>query len=191
MVRTFLKVYMDLGSYFLFLQEQIKDIIICRVQWRFSLLRTLHLSSCHPVVVGAGDVVLGVVSVGLESVGESPRPDQPQETCQSTVILCWAPSPCLGAGHCSCFCRSCTVGVSHTAVCWCCLRTLCVRELFIGTQFSNLYTVGVLLSMRVVCCVRVSCSCAGFLQTSRKPAVCWFPAHCRSVAPAHTAGPTL
>jgi hypothetical protein len=28
MVRTFLKVYMDLSSYFLFLQEQIKDIII-------------------------------------------------------------------------------------------------------------------------------------------------------------------
>jgi hypothetical protein len=26
-VRTFLKVYMELGSYFLFLQEQIKDII--------------------------------------------------------------------------------------------------------------------------------------------------------------------
>ena len=33
MVRTFLKVYMELGSYFLFLQEQIKDIII-----RFSSL---------------------------------------------------------------------------------------------------------------------------------------------------------
>jgi hypothetical protein len=29
MVRIFLKVYMELGSYFLFLQEQIKDIIIC------------------------------------------------------------------------------------------------------------------------------------------------------------------
>ncbi len=29
MVRTFLKVYVELGSYFLFLQEQIKDIIIC------------------------------------------------------------------------------------------------------------------------------------------------------------------
>jgi hypothetical protein len=29
MVRNFLKVYMELGSYFLFLQEQIKDIIIC------------------------------------------------------------------------------------------------------------------------------------------------------------------
>jgi hypothetical protein len=28
MVRTFLKVNMELGSYFLFLQEQIKDIII-------------------------------------------------------------------------------------------------------------------------------------------------------------------
>ena len=28
MVRTFLKVYMEVGSYFLFLQEQIKDIII-------------------------------------------------------------------------------------------------------------------------------------------------------------------
>ena len=30
MVRTFLKVCMELGSYFLFLQEQIKDIIIKR-----------------------------------------------------------------------------------------------------------------------------------------------------------------
>jgi hypothetical protein len=30
MVRTFLKVYMELGSSFLFLQEQIKDIIISR-----------------------------------------------------------------------------------------------------------------------------------------------------------------
>jgi hypothetical protein len=30
MVRTFLKVYMELGSYFLFLQEQTKDIIIIR-----------------------------------------------------------------------------------------------------------------------------------------------------------------
>ncbi len=28
MVRTFLKVYMELGSYFLFLQEHVKDIII-------------------------------------------------------------------------------------------------------------------------------------------------------------------
>jgi uncharacterized membrane protein len=28
MVRTFLKVYMELGFYFLFLQEQIKNIII-------------------------------------------------------------------------------------------------------------------------------------------------------------------
>ncbi len=32
MVRTFLKVYMELGSYFLFLQEQIKDIIISSIK---------------------------------------------------------------------------------------------------------------------------------------------------------------
>jgi len=43
MVRTFLKVYMELGFYFLFLQEQIKDIIImqskrscCWLQMAFS-----------------------------------------------------------------------------------------------------------------------------------------------------------
>ncbi len=34
MVRTFLKVYMELGSYFLFLQEQIKDIIIIRTYYK-------------------------------------------------------------------------------------------------------------------------------------------------------------
>ena len=34
MVRTFLKVYMELGSCFLFLQEQIKDIIINTVLLR-------------------------------------------------------------------------------------------------------------------------------------------------------------
>jgi len=33
MVRTFLKVNMELGSYFLFLQEQIKDIIIIIVEY--------------------------------------------------------------------------------------------------------------------------------------------------------------
>ena len=33
MVRTFLKVYMELGSYFLFLQEQIKDIIIIIIRY--------------------------------------------------------------------------------------------------------------------------------------------------------------
>jgi hypothetical protein len=37
MVRTFLKVYMELGSYFLFLQEQIKDIII--IGWRARFVR--------------------------------------------------------------------------------------------------------------------------------------------------------
>ena len=33
MVRTFLKVYMEIGSSFLFLQEQIKDIIIINKFW--------------------------------------------------------------------------------------------------------------------------------------------------------------
>jgi hypothetical protein len=37
MERTFLKVYMELGSYFLFLQEQIKDIIIIIIR----LLRSI------------------------------------------------------------------------------------------------------------------------------------------------------
>ncbi len=32
MVRTLLKIYVELGSYFLFLQEQIKDIIIIKVE---------------------------------------------------------------------------------------------------------------------------------------------------------------
>ena len=35
MVRTFLKVYMELGSFFLFLQEQMKDIIIISAQINF------------------------------------------------------------------------------------------------------------------------------------------------------------
>jgi hypothetical protein len=47
MVRTFLKVYMELGSYFLFLQEQIKDIIIgmSRGDGRCACGRTLCLRS--------------------------------------------------------------------------------------------------------------------------------------------------
>jgi hypothetical protein len=44
MVRTFLKVYMELGSYFLFLQEQIKDIIITPPQPQLSL----KLHTCSP-----------------------------------------------------------------------------------------------------------------------------------------------
>ena len=39
MERTFLKVYMELGSYFLFLQEQIKDIIIARTRHRTGYLQ--------------------------------------------------------------------------------------------------------------------------------------------------------
>ena len=46
MVRTFLKVYMELGSYFLFLHEQIKDIIIMSPQ---TLLRHPHSESPKPL----------------------------------------------------------------------------------------------------------------------------------------------
>ena len=50
MVRTFLKVYMELGSYFLFLQEQIKDIII--------ILEFLqHLSFYRHSLLGHPDIV--------------------------------------------------------------------------------------------------------------------------------------
>ena len=63
MVRTFLKVYMELSSYFLFLQEQIKDIIISDLSllfYYFSNLEpaTLGIStsakalSCFPPIIG-------------------------------------------------------------------------------------------------------------------------------------------
>jgi hypothetical protein len=45
MVRTFLKVYMELGSYFLFLQEQIKDIIIIKGtadSWGHGQMQAMH-----------------------------------------------------------------------------------------------------------------------------------------------------
>jgi hypothetical protein len=44
MVRTFLKVYMELGSYFLFLQEQIKDIII----------KDIIIITCQSIAVAHG-----------------------------------------------------------------------------------------------------------------------------------------
>jgi hypothetical protein len=45
MVRTFLKVYMELGSYFLFLQEQIKDIIIMKISLPICFVLVLFLFS--------------------------------------------------------------------------------------------------------------------------------------------------
>jgi hypothetical protein len=75
MVRTFLKVYMELGSYFLFLQEQIKDIIISR----------------------------GTCRVGLRRRGgwRRGRGPQPAVWRGATVLRRrWPPSPCLGAAPC-------------------------------------------------------------------------------------------
>ncbi len=48
MVRTFLKVYMELGSYFLFLQEQIKDIIIISTQFLREGGRRVVEDMCFP-----------------------------------------------------------------------------------------------------------------------------------------------
>ena len=55
MVRTFLKVYMEIGSYFLFLQEQTKDIIIilvlpclqCRSETGTTRMMTSGLTGDH------------------------------------------------------------------------------------------------------------------------------------------------
>jgi hypothetical protein len=49
MVRTFLKVYMELGSSFLFLQEQIKDIVIINVKWDNARLHVTIFSSPPPL----------------------------------------------------------------------------------------------------------------------------------------------
>ena len=52
MVRTFLKVYMELGFYFLFLQEQIKDIIILQ-KHNIITAHSVHISSknfIHPSI---------------------------------------------------------------------------------------------------------------------------------------------
>jgi hypothetical protein len=66
MVRTFLKVYMELCSYFLFLQEQIKDIIIIyltspQVQLQFPA-RSLSARYCF---LGKSKKVLCYQSVSL------------------------------------------------------------------------------------------------------------------------------
>ena len=42
MVRTFLKVYMEFGSSFLFLQEQIKDIIIIMYRAQYTVYVYIH-----------------------------------------------------------------------------------------------------------------------------------------------------
>ena len=58
-----LKVYMELGSYFLFLQEQIKDIIICcsvAVQGPFADDRTSVLSTSNCRVCGTCRVKVNV-----------------------------------------------------------------------------------------------------------------------------------
>jgi hypothetical protein len=97
MVRTFLKVYMELGSYFLFLQEQIKDIIIERKE--NSLYAPLKKLRCHKGLKSAGG--WGKMPSKLESSGppdEDSRITQvagPTEltVCEGVVITRIHPTP--------------------------------------------------------------------------------------------------
>ena len=57
MVRTFLKVYMELGSYFLFLQEQIKDIIITKEPTTDGKARRREGGSASQTTVGVGSLI--------------------------------------------------------------------------------------------------------------------------------------
>jgi GTPase involved in cell partitioning and DNA repair len=66
MVRTFLKVYMELGSYFLFLQEQIKDIIIISASKgnmeRFSNSRGVVKTNLEKKLVAVVGVLIQIVN---------------------------------------------------------------------------------------------------------------------------------
>ena len=85
MVRTFLKVYMELGNYFLFLQEQIKDIII---------LQTHPPPNFH---------------VGSRSTPSSPLPFPSRKTVRDPGALCSSHLCCLHAPtlH-ACFVSTCS-----------------------------------------------------------------------------------
>ena len=69
MARTFLKVYMELGSSFSFLQEQIKDIIIIicsEVLGIFMFLCLFHTLMCF-IVIQDGTLMHQVFYIGLGS----------------------------------------------------------------------------------------------------------------------------
>jgi len=73
MVRTFLKVYMELGSYFLFLQEQIKDIIIGAEREQRGNSLGSSLPDCHVEV--CGEWILKVVLIERRQVACRARTD--------------------------------------------------------------------------------------------------------------------
>jgi hypothetical protein len=71
MVRTFLKVYMELGSSFLFLQEQIKDIIITKTKrYSGSIIRFIGGISVIVIVSVTGDRAGEVFLDGHEEGGD-------------------------------------------------------------------------------------------------------------------------
>jgi hypothetical protein len=67
MVRTFPKVYMELGSYFLFLQEQIKDIIIIPEIFPKSTSAILSTSNTLLVSGSAAAPVPDIASMKMEA----------------------------------------------------------------------------------------------------------------------------
>ena len=69
MVRTFLKVYMELGSCFLFLQEHIQDIIIITTSSRTTTRAATELSP--PKSAYAGDAVLRTSTRGTVPMGSA------------------------------------------------------------------------------------------------------------------------
>ncbi len=88
MVRTFLKVYMELSSYFLFLQEQIQDIIIISESGSRANLevRNIRVSEMTDLLI---DVTLrhdfiGDGPPGLNQ-GQLRNPDNPDHILESTA----------------------------------------------------------------------------------------------------------
>jgi hypothetical protein len=89
MVRTFLKEYMELGSYFLFLQEQVKDIIICffsaSLSWSWRSLRRWCISPNDSASAPSPSSSSSSATVAVPCAGSRPRQ--------------YPPPPVGGAGH--------------------------------------------------------------------------------------------
>ena len=90
MVRTFLKVYMELGSYILFLQEQIKDIIINPLSTYPKLAG--QVTSRRPLLV----IALSLTSSHLrdQATGESASAATRQTGCGSAGMRALALTAC-------------------------------------------------------------------------------------------------
>ncbi len=112
------------------------------------MLTTGHLSSRHPVVVGAEDVTWGVMAAGLSSAGATPGQGPPPAAWRGTAVLRrrWPP-PRAG--------EQLTVRISAGVLhCWRLTRG-CWR---VSLEDAHSILVGVLRTVPVAVCVRVSSS---------------------------------